>query len=141
MNSRQHSQSLYLCLQVQHLLSLFPYSHLILSISSARLLTKFDNDLVISLVLSIKCNLQDIVFITSSPFYQFFFIYFSIRTEKVMYFQYLLLNKQIVFQIFLPAFYNKIIILVKSILKNYANFFRYTKLHMPCAASLYSPVW
>ena len=55
--SIKQSQHLYLILQVLLFLSSCQYLHLILRIPSERLLTRFDNELVMNLPLSINCNL------------------------------------------------------------------------------------
>ena len=56
MYSRKQSQHLYLIPHVTHFLSTCPNLHLILSISSERLLARFDNELARNLALSINCN-------------------------------------------------------------------------------------
>ena len=55
--SEQHSKSLYSIPDVLQFLLLCPYLPLVLSIPSARLLTRFDNGLAINLALSIHFNL------------------------------------------------------------------------------------
>ena len=57
---RQHLQYFDLIL-VSHFLSWCPYLNLILWIPSARLLTRFDNELAINLTVSINCNLYNIL--------------------------------------------------------------------------------
>ena len=63
-----------------------PYLHLSLSIPSARLLTSFDNELAINLVLSINRKMYNICFVTFSPFLSIIASSYSFGTVKVMYF-------------------------------------------------------
>ena len=89
------------------------YLHLILWIPSDRLLTRFDNELAINLVLSVNCNIWDIFFVISSPILSIVVTSFFIGTVKVMHF--------LVF-----SYNNTMIVIVRSIIKNCRNFFRYT---------------
>ena len=83
---RKQWQYLYLIPQVLHFLSLCLHLHLILWIPSERLLTRFDNELAINLVLSINCNMYKIFFGTCSPFWSILVTSFSIENVKVIYF-------------------------------------------------------
>ena len=80
--SRQHLQSLCLIPHSSHFLLSCPYFLLILWSTSAILSTRFDNELAITLVLSINVNLQDMVLVSSSPFLVFF-IYFLLGLKKL----------------------------------------------------------
>ena len=76
-------------------------------------------------------------FVISSPFLSTLLTSFSIATEKVKYFS-KLFPKQVNCSYFSASFfYDKIRIIVKSILKNYGNL-GYFKLRMLYAAPLYS---
>ena len=90
MYSRKQSKYLYLVTQISHFISSCTYLHLISWIPSKRLLTRFDNELVINLALSIICNMQDIYiyifFLISSPFLSVLLTSFSIGTVKVILF-------------------------------------------------------
>ena len=92
--SRQHSQFLHLMLQDSYffLLSCL-YLLLILWIPSARLFTKFSNELVINLMLSINFNLQDMIFVISSPILTIFLNFFLLKLKILCIFQYFLVNK------------------------------------------------
>ena len=69
-------------------------------------------------------NELDIFLVISSPFLSSLVTSFSIGTVKVLYFS-VFSPKQVncFFKLF---FYDKMIIIVRSIMKNYRNFFRYT---------------
>ena len=54
-----------------------------MSISSAKLSIRFDNDLVINLTPSINCELLDMVFVISSPFLIILLI-LLVGTEKTI---------------------------------------------------------
>ena len=54
--------------------------------SVSNILTRFDNEIAINLVLSINCNLYNIVLMISFTFLLFLVTSFSIETGKVMYF-------------------------------------------------------
>ena len=84
MYSKKQSHILYVTPQASHFLSSCLHLHLILWISSERLLTRFDNELATNLVL--YCNMQDIFFVISSPILSIFVTSFSIGTVNVMYF-------------------------------------------------------
>ena len=124
--SRKQWQYLYFILQI-HFLSSCLYLHLILWIPSARLLTRFDNELAMNLVLSINCNMEEMYFVISYPFLSILVTSFSLGTMKVMYFP-VFSTKQIklFFKFFWLLFCYKTNILVTSIMKSYMNFFRYT---------------
>ena len=106
--SRKYSQFLYLHLLHYHVRVL----HLNLSTPLEKLLTRFDNELVIILALSINCNHVGCIFCNL-----FFLMYFSVFS---------LIQGNLFFKFFWYLFYNKMIIIVRSIMKSYWNFFRYT---------------
>ena len=74
-------------------------------IPSERLLTRFDNDLAINLVLLINYNMYDTVFVISYSFLTILVTSFSIGAVKVIY-----------FSVFFPK-------QVNCFLKSYANSF------------------
>ena len=107
--------------------SFSPYLLLTLWIPSERLLTIFNNELAINLVLSINCNMEDILFVIPSPFSSILVSSFSIVTVNVMFFSVFSPKQVIGFLKFLcQLFYDKVIIIVKSIMKNYKKVFRHT---------------
>ena len=79
---RKHLQSLYLTPQVSNFLLSCPYFHLVLWITSARLLTRFDNKLAINIALSINCSLQDTFFVISLTLYQFMLHFCAIINNR-----------------------------------------------------------
>ena len=98
-----------------------PFAHLISWIPSARLLTIFDN-LAINLALSINCSLWGTVFVISIPFL-LILVTSSTRTRKFNFFS-VFSPKQLNCSYFC-YFYYKMIIIVRPIMTNYRDFFRY----------------
>ena len=132
--SRKQSQYLYLILQALHFLSSCPNLHLILWNPSETLFTRLDNELAIDLALPINCNITDIFFVICSPFLSILIMYFFTETVGVMY-----------FSVFSPKifllFYDKIIIMVRSIMKNYRIFLGRLYFNYICYAQhLYIPL-
>ena len=92
-------QSLYLIPHSSQFLSPCRYLHLILRILSARLSTKFDNEFYINFELSINFNLQDMVFVISSPFLVIFFdLFFSLELKNLFVYLYVALESYVVLQ-------------------------------------------
>ena len=129
--SRKQSQYSYLIPKVPNFLSLCPYLHLILWTPSEKLSTRFNNELAINLALLTNCNMQGIFFVISSPFLSILASSFSFGTVKVMYFSGFS-PKQLNCFFYFNSSADKIIIIKTCTL--------YFKLHMLCAAPLYSPV-
>lgn len=121
MFSRQ--QYLYLILQVSHFLSSFLYFHLILLISSARLLTRSHHELVRNIVLSINCNLEEMTFVISCKFFTSSFnFFFLLKLKRSCIFS--ILRNSLFFQFFCWLFYDETRVIAWSIVKNYGNLHR-----------------
>ena len=73
----------------------------------------------------------DIFFVISSPFLSILVIYFSIGTVKVMYLSVFSPKQVNCFLNFSASSY--MIIIIRSIMKNYRNFFSYTIFQITCA--------
>ena len=84
--SKKQLQYLYLIPPVSHFLLSCPNLHLILWSTSERLLTRFDNELAINIVLSLKCKMEDIFFVIYSSFLSILVTSFSIGTKTGMYY-------------------------------------------------------
>ena len=82
------------------------------------------------------------VFATPFTFLSIFVNSFPIKTEKIIYFSIFSPKHVIIFQILLLPFYDKMITVVRFIVKNYRNFLGtlYSKLHTLCTLPLYFPV-
>ena len=140
MYSRKQSQHLYLILKVLHFLSSCPYLHWLLWISSESLLTRFDNGLAINFALSINCSLKDI-FVISSRILSVILNSFSIGTIKVMDFEVFSPKQVSCFSNFSAnSFMIKLYSWLDQLWKAIRIFLGtlYLKLHVLCAAPLYS---
>ena len=87
-------------------------------------------------MLLINCNMLDIFFVISSPFLSILVIYFSIGTVKVMYLSVFSPKQVNCFLNFSASSY--MIIIIRSIMKNYRNFFSYTIFQITCAMRIIS---
>ena len=124
--SREFSQSLYLILHILQFL-FYNFTHFaILWIPLTRLLMRFNNEFAINLALSINFNLYYMLFVICSQFLSVVVICFPTGTEKAMYFLVFSPNQVSCPSFFSWLFYNKIIIIIWSIVKNHRNFLRYT---------------
>ena len=77
------SRNIYICFCTFHIfLSLCSHLHLILWIPSEWLLTGFENELAINLVLSINCTLHDIFFANLFTFLSLLLTFFLLKTSS-----------------------------------------------------------
>ena len=124
---------------ILHFLSLCWYLHLILPIPSDRLLTGFDNELAkksytiskLKNVRNIFCNFF-FIFISSCNFF------FYWNCKWYVFFNVFCLFFKLFFNFFCYLFYNKMMVIIRSIMKSYRTFFSHKiyKLHMLCAAPI-----